>query len=103
MGMWPWLMYLYLCMPLDAVQTNALWCSCMQVCLTAETCEHAEFDARVDMWYSSAPFTCGDAPRREVHFMDLYKKVGRRETQRQLLSFQSPPVDVIQGSSRAAS
>ncbi|KAG2439395.1 hypothetical protein HXX76_004752 [Chlamydomonas incerta] len=47
----------------------------LKVCLAAETCGHAKFDTRSDMWYSSESLTCGDWPAQEVTYMDLFKKV----------------------------
>ena len=50
---------------------------CPKVCLAAESCGHLGFDARVDKWWSSEIFHCGAGPRRDVHFHDIFLKVGR--------------------------
>ncbi|GLC40932.1 hypothetical protein PLESTB_000965300 [Pleodorina starrii] len=47
----------------------------LKVCLAAETCGHFRFDTRDDMWYSSESFKCGEGPKEEVSFADLFKKV----------------------------
>lgn len=46
-----------------------------QVCLAAERCGHLDFDTRLDTWYSSEGFHCGEAQAGDVGFWDIYRKV----------------------------
>lgn len=36
------------------------------------------FNTRQDVWYSSEPFHCGDAPAGSVSYWQIYKKVWKR-------------------------
>lgn len=45
-----------------------------QVCLAAEACGHTHFSVMGDVFYSSEPFHCGDAPKGEPTFVDMYSK-----------------------------
>lgn len=47
----------------------------LKVCLAAEKCGHVDFNVRQDVWYSSDPFHCGDAPPRDVTFGDIFSTV----------------------------
>lgn len=46
-----------------------------QVCLAAETCGHTKFSVLGDVWNSYEPFHCGDEPRGDPTFADMYSKV----------------------------
>ena len=49
-----------------------------QVCLAAEECGHLDFDTRQDTWWNGDAFHCGGAPGADVHFYDIFLKVGAR-------------------------